>query len=68
MTGIPVAEVLAYEKDLLTGKILSALHPSILTRVEGFEKIESDFTGYFDVAAIKHSFRGFCGCRPLSML
>lgn len=34
----PGAEVLAYEKDLLTGKILSALHPSILTRVEGFEK------------------------------
>lgn len=44
----PGAEVLAYEKDLLTGKILSALHPSILTRIEGFEKIESDFNGYFD--------------------
>ena len=47
----PGAEVLAYEKDLLTGKILSALHPSILTRIEGFEKIERDFNGYFDVAA-----------------
>lgn len=34
----PGAEVLAYEKDLLTGKILSALHPSILTRIEGFER------------------------------
>lgn len=30
----PGAEVLAYEKDLLTGKILSALHPSILTRID----------------------------------
>ena len=37
--GFPGAEVLAYEKDLLSGKILSALHPSILTRIEGFENI-----------------------------
>ena len=55
----PDAEVLAYEKDLLTGKILSALHPSILTRIEGFEKIESDFNGYFDVAASNVPFGDF---------
>ena len=55
----PGAEVLAYEKDLLTGKILSALHPSILTRIEGFEKIESDFNGYFDVAASNVPFGDF---------
>ena len=55
----PRAEVLAYEKDLLTGKILSALHPSILTRIEGFEKIESDFNGYFDVAASNVPFGDF---------
>ena len=53
------AEVLAYEKDLLTGKILSALHPSILTRIEGFEKIERDFNGYFDVAASNVPFGDF---------
>ena len=55
----PGAEVLTYEKDLLTGKILSALHPSILTRIEGFEKIERDFNGYFDVAASNVPFGDF---------
>ena len=60
----PGAEVLAYEKDLLTGKILSALHPSILTRVEGFEKIERDFVGYFDVAASNIPFGDFAVADP----
>ena len=60
----PDAEVLAYEKDLLTGKILSALHPSILTRVEGFEKIERDFNGYFDVAASNIPFGDFAVADP----
>ena len=60
----PGAEVLAYEKDLLTGKILSALHPSILTRIEGFEKIESDFNGYFDVAASNVPFGDFAVVDP----
>ena len=61
----PGAEVLAYEKDLLTGKILSALHPSILTRIEGFEKIESDFNGYFDVAASNIPFGDFAVADPV---
>lgn len=60
----PDTEVLAYEKDLLTGKILSALHPSILTRVEGFEKIERDFAGYFDVAASNIPFGDFAVADP----
>ncbi len=60
----PAAEVLAYEKDLLTGKILSALHPSILTRIEGFEKIERDFNGYFDVAASNVPFGDFAVADP----
>ena len=60
----PGAEVLAYEKDLLTGKILSALHPSILTRIEGFEKIERDFNGYFDVAASNVPFGDFAVADP----
>jgi len=60
----PGAEVLAYEKDLLTGKILSALHPSILTRIEGFEKIESAFNGYFDVAASNVPFGDFAVADP----
>ena len=61
----PGAEVLAYEKDLLTGKILSAMHPSILTRIEGFEKIESDFNGYFDVAASNVPFGDFAVADPV---
>lgn len=60
----PGTEVLAYEKDLLTGKILSALHPSILTRIEGFEKIESDFNGYFDVVASNVPFGDFAVADP----
>ena len=60
----PGTEVLAYEKDLLTGKLLSALHPSILTRIEGFEKIESDFNGYFDVAASNVPFGDFAVADP----
>lgn len=49
---------------MLTGKILSALHPSILTRIEGFEKIESDFNGYFDVAASNVPFGDFAVADP----
>ena len=60
----PGAKVLAYEKDILTGKIQSALHPSILTRVEGFEKIERDFNGYFDVAASNIPFGDFAVADP----
>lgn len=56
--------MLAYEKDLLTGKILSALHSSILTRIEGFEKIERDFNGYFDVAASNVPFGDFAVADP----
>ena len=47
----PGTEALAYEKDLITGRILTALQPSALVRVEGFENIERGFKGYFDVAA-----------------
>ena len=61
----PGTEVLAYEKDLLSGRILSALHPSILTRIEGFEKIERDFNGYFDVAASNIPFGNFAVPDPV---
>lgn len=46
----PRAEVMAFEKDLLTGKLLSYLYPEYKIRAEGFEKIEQPFNGYFDVA------------------
>ena len=60
----PGAETLAFEKDLLTGKILSALHPSISTEIEGFERIDSDFEGYFDVAASNIPFGDFAVADP----
>ena len=46
----PGAEVMAFDKDLLTGKLLSHLYPEHKVRAEGFEKIEKPFTNYFDVA------------------
>mgnify|MGYP001742486154 FL=1 len=46
----PQAEVMAFEKDLLTGKVLSHLYPEQRVRIEGFERIEKPFEGYFDVA------------------
>ena len=46
----PEAEVMAFDKDLLTGKLLSHLYPQHKVRAEGFERIEKPFTGYFDVA------------------
>ena len=46
----PDAEVMAFEKDLLTSKILSHLHPDKSVWAEGFDRIEKPFNGYFDVA------------------
>ena len=44
------ADVMAFEKDLLTGKMLKYLHPDKKVRVEGFEKIEKPFNEHFDLA------------------
>ena len=46
----PKADIMAFEKDLLTGKILRHLHPEQIVRIEGFEKIEKPFNDYFDLA------------------
>ena len=46
----PQADVMAFEKDLLTGKLLSYLYPDEKIRVESFEKIEKPFNGSFDLA------------------
>ena len=45
----PKADIMAFEKDLLTGKILRHLHPEQKVRIEGFEKIEKPFNDYFDL-------------------
>ena len=46
----PQAEVMAFEKDLLTGKMLGHLYPQQKIRTEGFEKIEKPFQNRFDLA------------------
>lgn len=43
------AESICFEKDLLTGKILSALHPESKVKIEGFERIEGRYNNYFDI-------------------
>ena len=46
----PDADIMAFEKDLMTGKILEHLHPGQKIRVQGFEKIEKPFMDHFDLA------------------
>jgi N12 class adenine-specific DNA methylase len=47
----PEAKVTGFEKDLLTGKILSQLYPQDKVRIEGYEKIEGRYSQHFDVIA-----------------
>ena len=47
----PLSERIAFEKDALTGLILSQLYPQTSVRTEGFEKIGHDYDNYFDVVA-----------------
>ena len=65
LRNYPGSEVLSFEKDLLTGKILQALHPSTTVNIEGFEKIDSDFNGYFDMAASNVPFGDFAVADPV---
>ena len=46
----PNADIMAFEKDLMTGKILKHLHPDRKVRIQGFEKIEKPFMNHFDLA------------------
>ncbi|MEC5396203.1 hypothetical protein, partial [Bergeyella sp. RCAD1439] len=41
--------ITAFEKDLLTGKILKHLHPSTQIKIKGFENIEERQNNSFDV-------------------
>jgi hypothetical protein len=47
----PEAKVTGFEKDLLTGKILSLLYPQDKVRIEGYEKMEGRYSQHFDVIA-----------------
>ena len=44
-------KTVAFEKDLLTGKILNALYPDTDVRIEGFENIRQNQLGTFDLVA-----------------
>ncbi len=47
----PRGERIAFEKDALTGLILSKLYPQTDVHIEGFEKLDTNHENYFDVAA-----------------
>ena len=46
----PNAQVTAFEKDRLTGLLLSTLHPNDTVHVEGFERIAPHELGKYDLA------------------
>ncbi len=48
---VPEAKITSFEKDLLTGKILSHLYPDDKVRIEGYEKMEGRYSQHFDVIA-----------------
>ncbi|QGY45750.1 DNA methylase [Maribellus comscasis] len=43
--------VTGFEKDLLTGKILSKIYPDDKIRIRGFEEIENRYNNHFDVVS-----------------
>jgi len=47
--SFPNVESICFEKDLLTGKILSHLHPEDKVHIKGFEEIENRPDNQFDV-------------------
>ncbi|SHE71928.1 helicase-related protein [Dysgonomonas macrotermitis] len=44
-------ERISFEKDILTGKLLSHLQPDDKVKIEGFETIESRYNNYFDIVS-----------------
>ncbi|WP_255495530.1 N-6 DNA methylase [Dysgonomonas sp. 521] len=44
-------ERISFEKDILTGKLLSHLQPDDKVKIEGFETIEGRYNNYFDVVS-----------------
>lgn len=47
----PLQKTVCFEKDLLTGKILSHLHPESKVEIQGFEESGLRYANYFDVTA-----------------
>ncbi|WP_370525543.1 N-6 DNA methylase [Dysgonomonas sp. 521] len=44
-------EHVSFEKDILTGKLLSHLRPNDKVKIEGFETIENRYNNYFDIVS-----------------
>ena len=45
------SSIMSFEKDLLTGKLLSQLYSNNTVTINGFEEIESRYNNYFDVVS-----------------
>jgi len=45
------SSIMSFEKDLMTGKLLSQLYPKSSVNINGFEEIESRYNNYFDVVS-----------------
>jgi len=50
-TATENSSIMSFEKDLLTGKLLSQLYPNNTVTINGFEEIESRYNNYFDVVS-----------------
>ena len=46
-----VSEIHCFEKDRLTGRILSSLYPKSRVTIDGFQSIQPYYNGYFDVVS-----------------
>lgn len=46
-----VPEIHCFEKDRLTGRILSSLYPESKVNIEGFQSIQPYYNGYFDMVS-----------------
>lgn len=46
-----VPEIHCFEKDRLTGRILSSLYPKSRVTIDGFQSIQPYYNGYFDVVS-----------------
>ena len=46
-----VPEIHCFEKDRLTGRILSSLYPESRVTIDGFQSIQPYYNGYFDMVS-----------------
>lgn len=49
--ALPDSLIMSFEKDLLSGELLSHLYPTSTVNINGFEEIESRYNNHFDVVS-----------------